>query len=24
VAVRAILLSHRRGVRWVAQDDYRF
>lgn len=24
IAVRAILLSHRRGVRWVAQDDYRF
>ena len=24
VAVRAILLSHRRGVRWVAQDDYLF
>jgi hypothetical protein len=24
LAVRAILLSHRAGVRWVAQDDYRF
>ncbi|MEO7005676.1 MAG: hypothetical protein ABI275_10285 [Terrimesophilobacter sp.] len=24
VVVRAILLSHRHGVRWVAQDDYRF
>lgn len=24
VTVRAILLSHRRGVRWIAQDDYRF
>lgn len=24
VTVRGILLSHRRGVRWVAQDDYRF
>ncbi|MET4782502.1 hypothetical protein [Glaciihabitans sp. UYNi722] len=22
VAVRAVLLSHRRGVRWFAQDDY--
>ena len=24
VAVRGVLLSHSRGVRWVAQDDYRF
>lgn len=24
VRLRGILLSHRRGVRWVAQDDYRF
>lgn len=24
IVVRGILLSHRRGVRWVAQDDYRF
>ena len=24
VPLRGILLSHRRGVRWVAQDDYRF
>jgi hypothetical protein len=22
--LRGILLSHKRGVRWVAQDDYRF
>lgn len=22
--LRAMLLSHRRGVRWIAQDDYRF
>lgn len=22
IRLRAILLSHRRGVRWVAQDDY--
>ncbi len=24
VPLRAMLLSHRRGVRWIAQDDYRF
>jgi hypothetical protein len=24
VPVRAILVSHRKGVRWLAQDDYRF
>lgn len=24
IRLRAILLSHRGGVRWVAQDDYRF
>lgn len=24
VRLRAILLSHRRGVRWVAEDDYMF
>jgi hypothetical protein len=24
IPLRGILLSHRRGVRWVAQDDYRF
>ncbi len=24
VPLRAILLSHRRGVRWIAPDDYRF
>ena len=24
VPVRGVLLSHSRGVRWVAQDDYRF
>jgi hypothetical protein len=24
IRLRAILLSHRHGVRWVAQDDYRF
>lgn len=24
VALRALLLSHREGVRWIAQDDYRF
>lgn len=24
IVVRGILLSHRRGVRWIAQDDYRF
>jgi hypothetical protein len=24
IGVRAILLSHRRGVRWVAPDDYLF
>ncbi len=24
IRLRATLLSHRRGVRWVAQDDYRF
>lgn len=24
LALRAILLSHAHGVRWVAQDDYRF
>lgn len=24
VPVRGILLSHRRGVRWIAQDDYRY
>lgn len=24
VRLRGILLSHRGGVRWVAQDDYRF
>ena len=24
VPLRALLLSHRAGVRWVAQDDYRF
>lgn len=24
VALRGILLSHNRGVRWVAQDDYRY
>ena len=24
VPLRAILLSHRRGVRWMAQDDYRY
>jgi hypothetical protein len=24
VRLRGILLSHRRGVGWVAQDDYRF
>jgi hypothetical protein len=24
IAVRGVLLSHRHGVRWVAQDDYRF
>ncbi|MEO6944598.1 MAG: hypothetical protein ABI053_07790 [Lacisediminihabitans sp.] len=24
VALRGILLSHKCGVRWVAQDDYRF
>jgi len=24
VPVRGMLLSHNRGVRWVAQDDYRF
>ncbi|WP_346232301.1 hypothetical protein [Parafrigoribacterium mesophilum] len=24
VTMRAILLSHRHGVRWIAQDDYRF
>ena len=24
IGLRAILLSHRGGVRWVAQDDYRF
>ena len=24
VPLRGILLSHRRGVRWIAQDDYRF
>jgi hypothetical protein len=24
VPLRGILVSHRRGVRWVAQDDYRF
>jgi hypothetical protein len=22
--VRCVLISHRRGVRWFAQDDYRF
>lgn len=24
IALRGMLLSHRRGVRWIAQDDYRF
>ena len=24
VPVRGILLSHRRGIRWIAQDDYRY
>lgn len=24
IALRRILLSHSRGVRWIAQDDYRF
>jgi len=24
VAVRCFLISHRRGVRWLAADDYRF
>ena len=24
VQLRALLLSHRAGVRWIAQDDYRF
>ena len=24
VPVRGVLLSHSRGVRWLAQDDYRF
>jgi sugar phosphate isomerase/epimerase len=24
IELRAMLLSHRSGVRWVAQDDYRF
>ncbi|WP_207456355.1 hypothetical protein [Desertivibrio insolitus] len=24
VPLRAMLLSHRHGVRWIAQDDYRF
>jgi hypothetical protein len=24
VPLRGILVSHKRGVRWVAQDDYRF
>ncbi len=24
IRLRGILLSHNRGVRWVAQDDYRF
>lgn len=24
LAVRGILLSHNRGVRWIAQDDYRY
>jgi hypothetical protein len=24
IRLRGILLSHRRGVRWLAQDDYRF
>ncbi|MEO7121533.1 MAG: hypothetical protein ABI400_00090 [Lacisediminihabitans sp.] len=24
VVLRGILVSHKRGVRWVAQDDYRF
>jgi len=24
VSLRGILVSHKRGVRWVAQDDYRF
>jgi hypothetical protein len=24
VPVRGILVSHRKGVRWLAQDDYRF
>jgi hypothetical protein len=24
ITLRAMLLSHRRGVRWIAQDDYRF
>lgn len=24
VPLRALLLSHRGGVRWIAQDDYRF
>jgi hypothetical protein len=24
IELRGILLSHNRGVRWVAQDDYRF
>lgn len=24
IVLRGMLLSHRRGVRWIAQDDYRF
>lgn len=24
VTLRALLLSHRSGVRWIAQDDYRY
>lgn len=24
IPLRALLLSHRSGVRWIAQDDYRF